>query len=67
MSFANWKKKSKVFYTWKRRADNYGIDLNECCMAAYKAGMREGMDIAVDAARRAAILRAAFGSNTSKE
>jgi hypothetical protein len=53
MTFAEWKKKSKVFSMFRDRADNYGIGLQECCQAAYKAGERQGRKDAEEMARRA--------------
>ena len=57
MTFADWKKTSKVFGMFKDRADNYGIGLAECCQAAYKAGERQGRKEAEELAMRAIELR----------
>lgn len=57
MTFAEWKKKSKVFGLFRSRADNYGIGLTECCQAAYKAGERQGRKDAEEMAKRAIELR----------
>ena len=56
MSFANWKQTSKVYLTWTNRADNYGVDLDRCCQAAYKAGERQGRKDAEEIAMRAIAL-----------
>ena len=57
MTFADWKKTSKLFRIFRDRADNYGIGLSECCQAAYKAGEREGRKHAEEMARHAIVLR----------
>lgn len=57
MTFAEWKKKSRVFGMFRDRADNYGIGLQECCQAAYKAGERQGRKDAEEMARCAIELR----------
>lgn len=57
MTFADWKKTSKVFGMFKARAENYGIGLQECCHAAYKAGERQGRKDVEDLAKRAIVLR----------
>ena len=54
MTFADWKKKSKVFGTLKERAERYGIGFQEACQAAYKAGERQGRKDIEDLATRAA-------------
>ena len=57
MTFAEWKKRSKVFLMFRDRAENYGIGLNNCCQAAYKAGERQGRKDVEDIAKRAIVLR----------
>lgn len=57
MAFSDWKKASKVFRMFKERAENYGIGLQECCQAAYKAGERQGRKDAEEMAKRAIVLR----------
>ena len=57
MMFAEWKTTSKVFGMFRERAENYGIGLQECCQAAYKAGERQGRKDVEDLAKRAAVLR----------
>jgi hypothetical protein len=57
MTFADWKKTSKVFCMFKNSAENYGIGLVECCQAAYKAGERQGRKDAEALAMRAIELR----------
>jgi hypothetical protein len=41
-SFAEWKKRSKLFNAFRDRSIRAGIGLHECCQAAYKAGERKG-------------------------
>lgn len=65
MSFADWKKNSKVYAMFCDRADNYGIGLAECCQAAYKAGERQGRKDAEEMARRAIILRDKLAANVT--
>ena len=57
MTFADWKKKSKVFGMLKERAERCGIGFQEGCQAAYKAGERQGRKDIEDLATRAAVLR----------
>lgn len=42
MSFADWKKRSKLYQTFVSRAVRYGIGYEEVAQAAYKAGERDG-------------------------
>ena len=53
MSFSEWKKRSKLYQSFKARADNYGIGYEEVAQAAYKAGERDGKMQEKDAATRA--------------
>ena len=43
MSFAKWKKRSKVFLAYRLRSDRHWIDIEPALAAAYKAGQRDGM------------------------
>jgi hypothetical protein len=67
MKFSEWKKRSKIFNAFKGRSENYGIGLDRCCAAAYKAGERSGMDNAEAMAKAAIFLReeirAKYGEN----
>jgi len=56
MSFADWKKRSKVYQIYKTHAERYGHDV--VAQAAYKAGERKGRKDAEAAAQRAIELRA---------
>lgn len=67
MTFAEWKKKSKVFGLFRERAENYGIGLQECCHAAYKAGERRGRKDAEDMARRAIALHELCRSTSANQ
>ena len=48
MSFAEWKKKSKLFKELKDRAVRHGIPYEEACQAAYKAGQRDSKPMQVE-------------------
>ena len=63
MSFADWKKRSKLFLGYIDRAEREGIGLAECCQAAYKAGERAGLKTGEDIAKRAIGLRELMRSN----
>ena len=54
MSFADWKKRSKLFAAADRILDPYDLTITNVCQAAYKAGERDGRKRAEDAAERAA-------------
>ena len=55
MSFANWKKKSKLFAAALSMLGSY--PLTNVCQAAYKAVERDGCKRTEDAAKRAIELR----------
>lgn len=57
MSFADWKKRSKLYQVFKDRAIRYGIGYEEVARAAFKAGEREGRKDTEEIARRAIVLR----------
>lgn len=42
MSFAEWKERSKLYKTFKDRAERFGIGYEKVAQAAYKAGERDG-------------------------
>lgn len=54
-TFAEWKKRSKLFKSVRIR--NNPNDIDESCQAAYKAGERQGREDAEEIARRAIELR----------
>ena len=62
MTFADWKKRSKLFAAYKDGSEREGIALEAACAAAYKAGEREGMKIAEAVAMNAIILRQKLGA-----
>lgn len=62
MSFADWKKRSKLFAAYKDRSQREGIALEEACAAAYKAGEREGIKVAEAVAMNAIMLRQKLGA-----
>ena len=57
MSFADWKKRSKLYQTFKSRAERFGIGYDEVAQAAYKAGERDGRKQAETVAEQAIKLR----------
>ena len=57
MSFADWKKRSKLFAAADRILDQYDLIITNVCQAAYKAGERDGCKRTEDAAKRAIELR----------
>jgi len=52
MSFADWKKRSKIFTKTQRQLNCYSPVTN-VCRAAYKAGERDGRKQAEEAAKNA--------------
>ena len=57
MTFAEWKKRSKLFVAFKDSAERYGLRYEEVARAAYKAGEREGLKVAEAIAINAIMLR----------
>lgn len=45
MTFANWKKRSKLFQAYFDRSEREGIALEDACASAYKAGQRDKMKV----------------------
>ena len=56
MSFADWKKRSKLLATFRDRAERFGIGYEEILRAAYKAGERDGRKQVEDVAENAVAL-----------
>lgn len=63
MSFADWKKRSKLYQAFKSRAERFGIGYDEVAHAAYKAGERDGRKQAEAVAENAIKLRELMHSN----
>ena len=57
MSFANWKKRSKKYKDALQAGSFNARDKEELAQAAYKAGEREGIKAAENAAKRAIVIR----------
>ena len=57
MSFADWKKRSKLFCDVTVRCMPARFDIERACQAAYKAGERDGRQQAESVAEKAINLR----------
>lgn len=56
MTFADWRKTSKLFAATQKALDSYSV-ISHVCRAAYKAGERDGCKRTEDVAKKAIELR----------